>query len=48
MTGTNLYVNKCKQSRSYLNHLVSSVVKTALINKGQSLLHMDCERDCGC
>jgi len=21
MTGTNLYVNKCKQSRSYLNHL---------------------------
>ena len=22
MTGTNLYVNKCKQSRSYLNHLV--------------------------
>ena len=24
MTGTNLYVNKCKQSRSYLNHLVYS------------------------
>ena len=24
MTGTNLYVNKCKQSRSYLNHLVFS------------------------
>jgi hypothetical protein len=22
MTGTNLYVNNCKQSRSYLNHLV--------------------------
>ena len=22
MTGTNLCVNKCKQSRSYLNHLV--------------------------
>ena len=22
MTRTNLYVNKCKQSRSYLNHLV--------------------------
>ena len=22
MTETNLYVNKCKQSRSYLNHLV--------------------------
>ena len=22
MTGTDLYVNKCKQSRSYLNHLV--------------------------
>jgi len=22
MTGTNLYVNKCKQSRSHLNHLV--------------------------
>jgi hypothetical protein len=21
-TGTNLYINKCKQSRSYLNHLV--------------------------
>ena len=25
MTGTNLYVNKCKQSRSYLNHLVHTV-----------------------
>ena len=24
MTGTDLCVNKCKQSRSYLNHLVSS------------------------
>ena len=22
MTGTDLYVNKCKQSRSYFNHLV--------------------------
>ena len=22
MTGTDLYVNKCKQSQSYLNHLV--------------------------
>ena len=22
MTGTDLYVNKCKRSRSYLNHLV--------------------------
>ena len=22
MTGTNLYVNKCKQSRSYFNHPV--------------------------
>jgi len=27
MSGTNLYVNKCKQSRSYLNHLVVSAVK---------------------
>ena len=26
MTGTNLYVNKCKQSRSYLNHLVYKAV----------------------
>ena len=25
MTGTDLCVNKCKQSRSYLNHLVSSI-----------------------
>jgi len=25
MNGTNLYVNKCKQSRSYLNHLVWKV-----------------------
>ena len=25
MTGTNLYVNKCKQSRSYLKHLVISL-----------------------
>ena len=25
MTGTDLYVNKCKQSRSYLNHLVYTV-----------------------
>ena len=24
MTGTDLCVNKCKQSRSYLNHLVCS------------------------
>ena len=26
MTGTNLYVNKCKQSRSYLNHLVYFII----------------------
>ena len=26
MTGTNLYVNKCEQSWSYLNHLVYSVL----------------------
>ena len=26
MTGTDLCVNKCKQSRSYLNHLVKSVL----------------------
>jgi len=26
MTGTNLYVNKCKQSRSYLNHLVPNEI----------------------
>jgi len=27
MTGTNLYVNKCKQSRSYLYHLVHYVTQ---------------------
>ena len=27
MTGTNLYVNKCKQSRSYLNHLVYLTIR---------------------
>jgi len=26
MTGTDLCVNKCKQSRSYLNHLVHECV----------------------
>ena len=26
MTGTDLCVNKCKQSRSYLNHLVLSII----------------------
>ena len=27
MTGTDLCVNKCKQSRSYLNHLVQSAAE---------------------
>jgi len=30
MTGTNLYVKKCKQSRSYLNHLVYNFSQTKL------------------
>ena len=32
MTRTNLYVNKCKQSRSYLNHLVLICVKLSLMS----------------
>ena len=31
MTGTDLCVNKCKQSRSYLNHLVHSLKSLTLI-----------------
>ena len=32
MTGTNLYVNKCKQSRSYLNHLVHKEANVRTFN----------------
>jgi len=31
MTGTDLCVNKCKQSRSYLNHLVNAVAKSDML-----------------
>ena len=32
MTGTDLCVNNCKQSRSYLNHLVPSVLTIFIFN----------------
>ena len=33
MTGADLCVNKCKQSRSYLNHLVyTSIIEIGIIN----------------
>ena len=34
MTGTDLCVNKCKQFRSYLNHLVFRVVFTVQDQNG--------------
>ena len=41
MTGTNLYVNKCKQSRSYLNHSVLyllTYLPTYLLHGAESFL----------
>ena len=34
MTGTDLCVNKCKHSRSYLNHLVYALIYSQFYNLG--------------
>ena len=38
MTGTNLYVNKCKQSRSYLNHLILTIIAVVTVMDLQFLI----------
>jgi hypothetical protein len=42
MTGTNLYVNKCKQSRSYLKHLVlcESITEEYLTSRKGYVLYL--------
>jgi len=50
MTGTDLCVNKCKQSRSYLNHLVFAlkIISEKIWEYNQNLQHLCIDFQMGC